>query len=308
MKKEKIMNDMEFRRKCCNYGLSWSDFIIFDNTIILKTPRKDTYVLLDDKYNIVGIPQINLSNPNKKIEDEIIKYNNSHNNVDKDGENVFLPPFQSLSIKQLLELSKRITVHSCNNGHSCYIVVNGEYVEDQKDNIYVDLLLYIKFLGEQIKQYYTNLYQMRMMGIDYYPDVYSYINSIMEIINKLVEEHLSKNSIPFPSEIINRLGQTNLSLNHCNHELFGIVRLLLTMKKIEIKDYFDYYEESEPLRNEDSDLSILSTKLLKILDVSDDEVRARIDDVKKTMKFNDINLKSFFANKSKDNNDQLIKK
>lgn len=307
MEKDKIMNDMEFRRKCCNYGLSWSDFNIFDNIIILKTPRKDTYVLLDDKYNIIDIPQIDLSNPNEKIEDVIIKYNNSHNNVDKNGENIFLSPFQNLSFKQLLELSKRITVRTNNNGHSCYIIVNGEYVEDQKNNIYVDLLLYINFLGKQIKQYYTNLYQMRMMGIDY-PDVYSYINSIMDIINKLVEEYLSKNSIPFPSEIINRLGQIKYSLNHCDHELFGILRLHLIMKKVEMKDYFDYYEESEPLRDEDSDLSTLSTKLLKLLDISDDEVRVRLEDVKKTMKFNDINLKSFFSNKSKDNNARLIKK
>ena len=148
---------------------------------------------------------------------------------------------------------------------------------------------------------------MRMMGIDY-PDVYSYINSIMDIINKLVEECLSKNSIPFPSEIINRLGQINYSLNHCDHELFGILRLHLIMKEKEMEEFFDYYKESEPLRDEDFDLSMLSITLLKLLDVSDEEVKARLDDVKKTMKFNDINLKSFFSNKSKDNNARLIKK
>lgn len=306
MEKDKIMNDMEFRKKCCNYGLSWSDFNIFDNIIILKTPRKDTYVLFDDKYNIVGIPQIDLSNPNEKIEDVIIKYNNSHNNVDKNGENVFLPPFQNLNIKQLLELSKRIIVRTNNNGHSCYIIVNGEYVEDQKNNVYSDLLLYIKFLGEQIHKYYTNLYQMRMMGIDY-PDVYSYIITIMGTINIFVDESLLKDTIPFPSEIINRLGQTKLSLDYCDHELFGILRLHLLMKEKEMGEFFDYYKESEPLRDEDSDLSVLSTKLLKLLDVSDDVVKARLDDAKRTWKYNNINLKSFLSTESKDNNPRLIK-
>lgn len=43
MDKNKLMDNMLFRNRCCAYGLSWEDFNIYGNTIILNTSKKDIY-------------------------------------------------------------------------------------------------------------------------------------------------------------------------------------------------------------------------------------------------------------------------
>ena len=55
MDKNKIKDDFAFSSKCIAYGLDWNDFNIYKDTIILNSPKKDIFVLLDDNYNTIGI-------------------------------------------------------------------------------------------------------------------------------------------------------------------------------------------------------------------------------------------------------------
>lgn len=295
MTKNALINDMKFRHKCSNYGLDWEDFNIIDDTIVLNTFKDNILVLLDEHYNIIGIYDKNkdiskVVDIEKRIKEIKELYKNTY---------VKIPyPFENLSLKQIVEISNRVYIHEINQGHSSELFVNGEIVNDGDNNIYVCLLAYIKFIGKQIEDYFKNLYQMKMMGLDY-PSVYTYVKGLIDNINKCIIENIGKGNRPFPIDIIKYLGQDVKKISQYNHELHKIINLIL--KENGINSEINNYKEN-------TNLTDTSTKLLKILEVSDEEVEQRYQETNKTFEMKKINLTSWLSeNLIKDNPQILIK-
>ncbi len=202
MDKNKLMDDIPFRNRCCTYGLSWEDFNIYENTIILNTPKKDVFVLLDENYNTIDILKMVDNDYQTTIENHLLAYKSPN----------YLPyPFQDFSLKQLLDLANRISIDRLRT------FVNDKLVFGNQNNSYILLLTYVKFLSEQIEQYFLNAFQMKIMGFSY-PDAYSYINSLIQNINECIMLYIENEKRPFPIDIINYLGQDPKVIDKYNLE------------------------------------------------------------------------------------------
>ena len=281
MVKSDIYYDMNFRAKCSSYGLNWQKFNVWDNVIIIETPKKGMYVLMDEHYNIIDITKLYTSESKKTV----AEYKSEYTNVVREKGHVFKKPFEDFSISQIINLADRISIVLSNQGNSTYMLVNGEYVTDNKNNIYTLLLYYIKFLGEQIKEYYMKLYQMKIMGFDY-PDIYTYMNRIIEKIEELASDE--KDNYPFPTNIVKYLGQVDKVDAKYQHMLYKIVRLLDREKDREFEN-----------------ISVLANNLKILLEITDEEVKRRYEEAKETHNYNEININSFLFKRKKK---QYIKK
>ena len=291
MTKSDLINDMNFRNKCCAYGLDWEDFYVLDDIIVLNSPKENILVLLDDHYNT-----INIYDKNNDIS-KLVPAEKRIKEIKESYETIYakLPyPFQNFSLKQIVELANRVYIHETNHGNSSDMIVNGEIVSDEHDSIYISLLSYIKFLGQQIEQYFMNLYQMKMMGFEY-PDVYQYISNLMSNIDECINANIKKGNRPLPINIIQYLGQDRNNIEKYNHELYSVIDLLLKQKGVKIKGGFEHYKEFEMAEKDITDLSAISKKLLKILEVSDEEVELRYQESNKTFEIKKINLQLWLS-------------
>lgn len=307
MTKNELINDMNFRFRCCDYGLNWDDFEAYGEVIILNTSKKGIYVLLDKNYNTIGIHKVEFANMHLSKEQLADGYTELYNLVDKDSGYSFPYPFQNFSLKQIVEISNRIEIHETNHGHSSNILVNGDIVSCDNDVNYPGLLSYIKFLGEQVKQYFLNAYQMKMMGFDY-PDVYSYVRSLMNNVNECIENNIKNNNRPFPVNVIEYLGQDRKSVEKYNHALYNIIDLLMKEKGFKIKGGFKHYKEIEPIEKNVEDLSIISINLLKILELSDEDLNKKMEEICKTMKVRYIDLKTWLEEDTLQEKNPMLKR
>lgn len=265
MDKNTIRDDLAFGSKCVAYGLDWSEFNIYKDIIILNSPKKDILVLLDDNYNTIGIHKIEYNNQMQDIEKYAIKYRDLYNYVDYNNELNLLYPFQNFSLRQIVDLANRV------NFYENHIIVNGKYVLDDHDNTYISLLAYIKFLGAQIEQYFLNAYQMKMLGFEY-PEVHSYLKSIMVNIDECINMYIDKKTRPFPIDIIKHLGQDKNNAEKWNIELHKIIKLLLNEKGFNLVGGFEQYRDIETIEKREMNLVDLSLNLLKILKVPKDKI------------------------------------
>lgn len=273
MEKQIIMNDMDFRFKCLEYGFDWSKFEIINDVIVLKSPAKNIYVFFDKNYNTIGIYSSLEDNKEWDIEDIVKLYGELYNDIEEKTPY----PFQNYSLKQIVDLANRINIYETNHGHSSEMVVNGDLVkaESEEDKIYVGLLTYVKFLGLEIQNYYLNKYQMLALGFEY-PDIYSYLNQITTNIGRLIDDSIVQDKRPFPTDILRYLGRNNKkdNLSYINW-FYDIINLLLKEKGIKVKGGFENYKELD-FTSSSGDLSLLANKLLKFLELSDEELEEKI--------------------------------
>ena len=298
MTKKEIMADMNFRQSCTYYGLDWDDFEIYEDVIILNTPNEFVYVLLDKNYNTIAIHKVELDNLYLTKNELAKKYIEIYNSTYDYHGPYFQYPFEEFSLKQLVDLSNRIHGDSSNHGHSYNMSVNYELVIGENNQTYVALLSYIKFLGDMIKEYFLNSYQMKILGFEY-PDIYTYINSIMYNIDKCIEENTKKNRRPFPVDLIYCIGKNNKNIDEYNHNLYNVIDLLLTEKGYKIQSGLENYNKVEATKNKPEDLTLLSTKLLTLLEVTDEELKERLDYLHKTYDMKCIDLATWIEETEK---------
>lgn len=298
MTKQELINDMNFRRKCCEYGLDWMNFEIYGDVILLNTSNKYVYVLLDKNYNTIGIHKVEFANMHLTKQQITDGYNEIYNLIDESEGYCFPYPFQNLSLKQIVNLSNRINIYGSNHGHSSDFTINGDMIIGENDKTYICLLSYIKFMGIQIEEYFLNSYKMKILGFDY-PDIHSYIKNTMYNIRQCVNDNIKIGRRPFPVDVLEYIGQNNKDIELYNHYLYNIIDLLMKEKGYKIKGGFKHYREIEPTEKNTEDLSVLSTNLLKILEVSDEEVKQKIDNIHATFEIECIDLNSWIEDKSK---------
>ncbi len=289
MIRNSIKDDMNFRNRCWHFGLDSENFNIIGDMIVLNTSKNNIIVILDEHYNIVGVYD-RKEDINKLVNDVKSSYENTNNK---------LPfPFQNLSLKQIIELANRVDICGTNHGHSSTMYVNGEWVIDENKSVYISLLSYISFLGKHIEQYYINQYQMKMIGLEY-PDIYKYLSSLANSIEECVNIYIEKGKRPFPIDIIKYIGIDAKSVEEYNHELYRIIELLLGQKNLKIQGGFDHYKDLAKTNKEKINLEEKSNDLLKILEVSKEEVDARIKESNKKWEWNTINLEAWLTEKNK---------
>lgn len=207
---------------------------------------------------------------------------NKYNYVDKEKGLVFPAPFQEYSLKQLVDLSNRICVNDTNHGHSHIMIVNGEIVEDSYESNYRSLLLYVSFLGRNITEYIKLQSELRKKDLDY-KKIYEYVSYLMNGIQNCISKNINNNVKTYPVDIVDYLGKERDSLDVFNHEIDGIIDLMIKQSTNEI---------------DSSVLSDISNKLLKILEVSEEEVESRYDSINETWIINPINIESWLNEKN----------
>ena len=292
MNKEKIINDINFRLACRNYGLDWDNFEIYDDVIIINSPKKSIYVLLDKNYNIIGIHKVKPETMHFSKREIASGYVELYSTLNEDDRFKLHYPFESFSLKQIVDISNRVEIIETNHGHSSKMLVNDNLVEGENDDIYIELLSYIKILGNEIKEYYLNCYHMYIMGFDY-PDVFAYINAFMDNIDECINKSINNNERPFPIDILRYTCKTKF-LDEYGSALYDVIDLLMMQKSVKAKSGVEHYREIESVSECNVDLSNLSSKLIKILEVTDEEVKRNGEDSFTNMKWNHIDLSSWF--------------
>ena len=275
MTKNELKYDSKFRSKCNCFGLNPEEAAECDGVIVVPSPKRDIYALFDTNYNIIDIVKIDSTNSEKTVD----KYMAEYTDVNESDKYSFPYPFQKFSIKQIYDIANRVSIHETNNGYSSDMFVNGKLVEDEIGNIYLSLLYYISFIGEQINQYYRNLYQMKMMDFDY-PNIYTYIKSITSNIEECINRRRQSEEQVMPVDIIDYLGQDRKLIDRYSPMLYNTIRL------------FDKVNEDKTI-----DLESAANDLLKLLEISDEEVERRYIEGRKNMSFDKINLQSYLSEK-----------
>lgn len=273
MTKNDLINDFKFRQKCGEYGLYWGNAEIYGNVILINTPIEGLYVIFDKNYNTIGVEKDEYRDEKQFVNDFYERYS-KFTDVLPFGES-FDYPFQNYTLKSFVDLANRVDILESNHGHSISTKINGEWYnrDSQENEEYFQLLSYVKFISEEIKMYFLLSYHMQAMGYEM-PDVYSYVRALIKNINASINYQIENNQRPWPADILSSIGQNNRKLNF-DGMLYDIADLLMRQKGVKVKSGSpDSLVEIDSSINK-ADLSILSDKLLKILDLSDEDLREK---------------------------------
>lgn len=292
--KEKIMTDYEFRYKCSKYnGVHWDSFNIFEDPhdgkmiIILDTPNKDVFVFMDEEYNTLGI---------HRFKDD--EKRNFYNAV-YDSRSIveYISMCYNISINDISRLASRILLSESNHGHSLQMIINGEIVEFKGGEIYQNLLSYFAFLGSMIDNYYQKLYQATILNLEF-PSITVYLYAVINNINNYIDECVNKNERPWPSGILECIGEKSDKIDYYINTLYLAITHLLYEKGLKIGSGNDYLKLI-PLDFKKENIFNKTEELLHILDVPKDEVDERMREVRKTHNFNEISFTKLFPHNTK---------
>ena len=244
MTKDELMHNSKFSDTCLSYGLNWRNFEIVDDTIFVNTPSGITTLILDKDFDVVAIVYDKYS----CTKNELIEY---VNNIGLLDENKLGYPFENYSLKQISRLADRIKLMECNHGHSSYVCYNNYIIDNNEESLdYINLLAYIKYLGEAIDKYnhvclHTASIGLHLDGSLTYPTIYSYVKSLMKTIYKYCNDTKTKGNIY--SYIGRRVDDTE--------ERIALIRTLYLL------------ENDKTIRS--NDLTEKADELLKLLEMPD---------------------------------------
>lgn len=265
MTKEDLINDINFKEKCAEYGLDCEKAEIYCNVILINTPIEGLYVIFDKNYNTIGIERKTSQNLEQFANDYYEKYSNKgkETNFNK----TFEYPFENYTLKDFIDLDNQVEIIESNNGHISCIKVNGRYYDrtSQENEEYFELISYIKFIIEEIKNYFLMSYHLKTMGIEV-PEINSYVRLLIKNINASVEYDIGNNQRPLPSNILNSIGQHNKILDF-DSLLFDIADLLMKQKGLKVKSDNPNVLETIDSPVSKINLSALSDEILQILNL-----------------------------------------
>lgn len=146
---------------------------------------------MDENYNVFGVEEWDplIKTFPSFVNEKCYEYWSFTSELYDDGFNY---PFEGYTLKQLIDLSNRIEIMESTHGHTLCTRVNGDWY-DRNDEDYEDefqMLSYIKFLGEELKQYFLLNYHMQSIGYVKtngfeVPNVYSYVRNFWLNIYKM---------------------------------------------------------------------------------------------------------------------------
>ena len=192
------------------------------------------------------------------------------------------------------------------------MTVNGELVIGDYNSIYVSLLQYIKFLGEQLEQYYENSYHMKFLGNEC-PSAWSYLNSVMFGVVDFVNDYIEEDKYPSTFEALRYLGKNPSTVqNEDYHRLLRSgIDLIVKYHDLEInhdakKDVKGVFIHSK----NDIDIKKATKDLFKILEVPYEELKQRKESARyNILSMGTIDLDEWLSDKNKqDEGPTLVKK
>lgn len=277
MSKEEIMKDEKYREACSKYGIYWGNCDVYGELIVLNTPITDLFVIMDKNYNTIGVEYIDLDveDLEEHISNKYYEYCN-FTDVLPYGDN-FGYPFEEFTLKNIIDLSNRVEVRETNQGHSLRIKVNGDWYDRnaEENEDYFKLLSYIKFLGEEIKQYFLLSYHMQAMEFEM-PDVYAYVRTLNNKLLEYVFNCAALSRRPIPSDYLSYIGQNikKVDIVGISGLLFDAIDLLLTEEGYKIDS--ENPNKVERITNRTiPDYPKLAKQLLRILNVTDEELKEK---------------------------------
>ena len=259
MMRNEVLNSEEFKQKCSIFGLNWLNFNVYDNTIILGDDNDSLFFIFDHNYNVIGIHKLGFHNSH--ISDKVIaeNYYNTYSNIDSSLGAVLPYPFNKLSLKDVLDIGERIEIIKNEDVNGYTIKVNGKTVEENEQNQeYIGLLMYTKFLNNEIERYYNNLYEATTLDLEY-PNIYTYLNKIIDNMSACIDQGIKNNSSVTNKEILTSLGRPITDENIYSIEMFKTTRLITY-------DKWNKLDQGDEEKSRNNYLPNLATGLLKILD------------------------------------------
>ncbi len=141
---------------------------------------------------------------------------------------------------------------------------------------------------------------MNTMGFDY-PDVFTYINKVMYKINSCVDSHVKSGDRPFPSNVIEELGEDYSKLESCNSELYDILHYKIAERGFKVDSAANYDKVTrDPNPREKVNLEEAAYELLKLLEIDDDEVEDRYRKARQEIQYEEVSIEELIHGKKKD--------
>jgi hypothetical protein len=220
--------DEKFREVCDKYGIEYNNYEVYDNVILLYTAIDGLYVLLDKNYNPIAVEL--WQSPSYLFDTEYFakqmyeRYTES-TDVLPFGE-IFDYPFGEYTLKNFIELSELVKVVETDNGRSLVVKVNGNWVDKNEieNKVYYELLVYIKFLSDRVKEYFLMSYHMKTMQLEVV-DVYAYLRALIHNIGDYVSYCMKIEEKLTPSEILSSVGLSSKNLKDATNELYAVIDL-----------------------------------------------------------------------------------
>ena len=171
MNKRKIINDVNFMKRCREYGLDWNMVEMYesDNELYLYIPTIDLnhMIIMDNNYNIIGIEKKDI---NRYLSDMI----DTRITLCKTANVHMKQPFINYSIQDINNIANYIDIDLFNQ-----VNFNEKKVNDQTLK---SLLAYLKLLKQEISDYYLRSYHLIMQDFSV-PNVEDYIASLTKNID-----------------------------------------------------------------------------------------------------------------------------
>lgn len=251
MRKEDIIRDERFRQKCNLYGLSWDDFSLGHQEIYVNNSTNNMCVLLNNNYNTINV--FDWDKDFWSCSDEKMMYNycKVHGIIPLSEWSCY--PIQKFTLKQIIKLSNITEILESTDNQIISMKINGSLynIQQDKNDKTIQLLSYIKFLGDELELYFTTSYHFQSIGLEV-PDVYSYL----EILINKINNYIKSNNQVLPNDILEHIGRNGMNI-HTSAILSNVIDLIKNEKKVE---------------DESDDLTVATNNLLKILDKSADEI------------------------------------
>jgi len=300
MNNKEIQKDSKFLRVCSKYDIYTGNVSKIGDFLLVNSPGKDIYILLDKDYNTLAIEKAYITNVDKFVNSLYQEYNNYSKKL------CFSYPFEKINFKQILDMSNRI--HLICKDEKIIMMINGINCIYKKNDDYSMLLSYIKFLGKEIKNYQSYVFINKKLGVEVM-DVASYIEILIKKINDFIDTSIKNGKVIYTDELIEHMNNDEFEYHEYKFLLDEIIKLLLKQKGYKIKN--NKLEKSPISRI--SNLSDKTYQLLAILNMTNFHLRQKIiknneDDVKDIFEIIELEEKAFYIKKQPTFIKKILKK
>ncbi len=169
----------KFQFTCNKLALNYENAKFYEDCIFIENANH-VGIVFDEEQNIIGMGKLSVINSedyNKMWTlEEKRKYRKKIIGLSY--------PFNRYAVKDIVDMANKIHIEEKNGKKIC--VCEDNYYDTKDNEIeYMELLTYIKFLGELVNTYHKKCYQMLNLGFDM-PDVYTYLAKVIEKINESI--------------------------------------------------------------------------------------------------------------------------
>ncbi len=252
-----IKSDRKLQKSKMSYDL---DFYLFSKVIVLETPKKGIYFLLDRNFNRFDIIH-------SSLDEELLRHTSTmqyllYTRRFEEYLPGYFPAFADFSTEIILNIADRIqniykksNVPFADGSEDFHVTINKVDYTLNSSNQKFKMLCFIKYLGEIAEYYFQGIYPLMAVDVlSSVPALGDYLNRIAKEIYKSLKQMDEQNPISSADRLITRFGHT---------EEYDKLRTLVELTCMLMTECsFDIVE-----------LTALANACFHILDVPDEEYR-----------------------------------